>query len=125
MIFSIFYGNACTMFCFMCCNKLKKTSFGSSIFCSPTKQIMYHRLLLSKHQWRHPENIQKHVAYTTKIALMKKHQYRMSWLLNLGVVVEEHRRVVQYTTRSLLQRISGSASRWIGPMTPHQSMIRH
>jgi hypothetical protein len=76
------------------------------------------------HQMARLENIQKHAANTTKNALMKKDQYRMSWLLNLGVVGEEHWRVVQYMTRSLLQRISGSASRWINPMTSRRSMIR-
>jgi hypothetical protein len=50
--------------------------------------------------------------------LKKKSQYRMSWLVNLGVVVEEHRRIVEYTTRSLQQRISGTTARWIGPLTP-------
>jgi hypothetical protein len=77
------------------------------------------------HQRAHPENIQKHAANTTKNTLMKIDQYRMSWLLNLEVVGEEHRRIVQYTTRLLLQRISGSASRWIDPVTPRRSMIRH
>jgi hypothetical protein len=76
------------------------------------------------HQKARPQNIQKHAANTTKFALIKIDQYRMSWLLNIGVVGEEHRRIVQYTTRSLLQRISGSASRWINPVTPHWSMIR-
>jgi hypothetical protein len=113
----------CTMFSFRSCNKLKKTSFCYNIF-FPTKQIMYHRLLLLNHQRARPENIQKHAANTTKNTLMKIDQYRMSWLLNLGVVGEEHRRIVQYTTRSLLQRISGSASRWIDLVMPRRSMIR-
>jgi hypothetical protein len=48
----------------------------------------------------------------------------MSWLVNLIVVVEEHRRIAEYTTISLQQRISSFAVRWIGPLTPRWSMIR-
>jgi hypothetical protein len=36
--------------------------------------------------------------------LKKKSQYRMSWLVNLGVVVEEHRRIV-VTTQKVVSQI--------------------
>jgi hypothetical protein len=65
-----------------------------------------------------------HKQQNCSAGLKKKSQYRMSWLVNLGVVVEEHRRIVEYATVSLQQRISSSAAHWIGPLTLRWSMIR-